>query len=58
MLVLDTAVEGTSDELEVSGFLVLATRDGLRCIFPSRILFCCTRKGDGPSSPSVRKGKK
>lgn len=37
--------EGASEELDASGFLVLATRDGLRCIFPSRILFCCTTKG-------------
>jgi len=43
---LGAAVEdGASDELDASGLLVLATRDGLRCIFPSRILFCCTRKG-------------
>ena len=37
--------EGASDELDVSTFLVLATRDGLRCILFSKILFCCTRRG-------------
>ena len=37
--------EGASDELDASGFLVLATRDGLRCILASRFLFCCTRRG-------------
>jgi hypothetical protein len=51
--VLDTAVVvvvvSANDELDPSGFLVLPTRDGLRCIFPSRILFCSTRKGDDPS---------
>ena len=37
--------EGASDPpLDESAFLVLATREGLRCIFPSRILFCCTDK--------------
>lgn len=35
---------GASDPLDESAFLVLATREGLRCIFPSRILFCCTSR--------------
>jgi hypothetical protein len=35
---------GASVPLDESAFLVLATREGLRCIFPSRILFCCTSK--------------
>jgi hypothetical protein len=37
--------EGSANRpLVESAFLILATRDGLRCIFPSRILFCCTSK--------------
>jgi hypothetical protein len=35
---------GASVPFDESAFLVLATREGLRCIFPSRILFCCTNK--------------
>ena len=39
-------VGGTSVELLESGFLVLAaTREGLRWILLSRILFCCTSRG-------------
>jgi hypothetical protein len=37
--------EGANVPLDESTFLVLATREGLRCIFPSRILFCCTSGG-------------
>ena len=33
---------GASVPLDVSAFLVLATCEGPRCIFCSRILFCCT----------------
>jgi hypothetical protein len=36
-------VAGADVELDVSAFFVLATRDGLRCILLSRILFCCTK---------------
>ena len=36
--------DGASVPLDESAFLILATREGLRCIFPSRILFCCTGK--------------
>lgn len=36
---------GASVPLDESAFLTLATRDGLRCIFPSNILFCCTSRG-------------
>jgi hypothetical protein len=35
---------GASVPLDESAFLVLATREGLRCIFASRLLFCCTSK--------------
>lgn len=47
VLVLGATVEeDASDELDASVFLVLATRDGLRCILLSITLFCCTGKGD------------
>jgi hypothetical protein len=36
-------VAGANVELDVSAFFFLATRDGLRCILLSKILFCCTR---------------
>jgi hypothetical protein len=46
-LVLGATTEGgASIELEVSAFFILATRDGLRCIFPSRILFCSTSENE------------
>ena len=35
---------GASVPLVVSAFLKLATCEGPRCIFCSRILFCCTSK--------------
>ena len=40
-----TTVGGANVPFDESAFLVLATREGLRCIFPSRILFCCTSRG-------------
>jgi hypothetical protein len=40
-----TTVGGANVPFDESAFLVLATREGLRCIFPSRILFCCTGRG-------------
>jgi hypothetical protein len=39
-----TTVGGASVPLDESTFLPLGAR-GLRCIFPSRILFCCTGRG-------------
>jgi hypothetical protein len=43
MLLLGAFADGSASvPLDESGFLILATREGLRCIFPSRILFCCT----------------
>jgi hypothetical protein len=36
---------GASVPLDESTFLTLAAREGLRCIFPSKILFCCTSRG-------------
>jgi len=43
LLLLGAVMEGgASVTLDESTFLILATRDGLRCIFPSSILFCCT----------------
>lgn len=44
LLLLGAFTEGTTSvPLDESAFLVLATREGLRCIFCSRILFCCTK---------------
>jgi hypothetical protein len=43
-----TTEGGASVPLDESAFLVLATREGLRCIFPSRILFCCTSRRTEP----------
>ena len=45
---------GTSEGLDTSTFLVLATRDGLRCIFLSRIWFCCTSRRQKTSSAENR----
>lgn len=45
LLLLGAFTEGTASvPLDESAFLVLATREGLRCIFCSKILFCCTSK--------------
>jgi len=45
LLLFDAFTEGgASVPLDESAFLVLATREGLRCIFPSRVLFYCTSR--------------
>jgi hypothetical protein len=49
-------VGGAKAELDVSAFFVLATRDGLRCILLSRILFCCT--GMGASAIESKYGRR
>jgi hypothetical protein len=55
-LVLGAIEEGGAKvEVDVSAFFVLATRDGLRCILLSRILFCCTGKGQGHRVSAHRK---
>ncbi len=50
------AATGTARaELDKSAFLVLATRDGLRWILLSRILFCCTKSAinDNATDPEM-----
>ncbi len=45
LLLLGGFMEGSANiPLDESAFLILATREGGRCIFPSRILFCWTSK--------------
>ena len=46
---------GANVPFDESAFLVLATRDGLRCIFPSRILFCCTSKSKHHNQQTEKK---
>ena len=45
LLVVGGFMEGGANvPLDESAFLILETREGGRCIFPSRIVFCCTSK--------------